>query len=120
MCNGEKYPNKRIIIISSLIAIFIGAEVYACYLLYTSLATNENNNIHNKMSTTVNSLLNQCTEDINSIKYLLARNAAQFRINGIYISSSNFNDFLQFDIYPGEPNIEYVLGVPKIYQNELS
>ena len=50
---------------------------------------------------------------------IIKRNAAFFRINGIYLSSKNYTDLLQSILSPSEINIYYYVWIPKISNNSL-
>ena len=66
-----------------------------------------------------NRVLSYIDQKIQESILIIKRNAAFFRINGIYLSSKNYTDFLQNIFSPSQINIQYYVWIPKISNSDL-
>ena len=66
-----------------------------------------------------NRVLSYINSSIEESTVIIKRNAAFFRINGIYLSSKNYTDLLQNTLSPKDINIYYYVWISKISNNSL-
>ena len=104
-----------IVVALSILAIEIGLIVG----IYYYISHNNNNNINDIMSTVGENIINYFNFKIEGAKYIVAKNAAFFRIHGIYLSSENYTDLIQNDISPSKGNVESYLWIPKISNSTI-
>jgi signal transduction histidine kinase len=105
--------------ISIIILICLVVETILITTIYYHLKNNSHHDTETLMINTNLNILSYINLRINQTKYLIERNAAFFRIHGVYLSGNNYTDFLQIDKQPSNQYVESYVFVPKISDSDL-
>lgn len=111
--------NKNNIILILLVSFLIVIEIAVIASITKYIQSDSDNTIINFINNTNNRVISYFDLKIDEVIFIIKRNAAFFRIHGIYMSSDNYTDFLQSVYLPSRKNIQSYMWIPKISYNNV-
>ncbi|XWV26388.1 histidine kinase [Tupanvirus soda lake] len=115
LCVGKKKYIIALIILLILVLVEIGVTIG----VYFYIKIDDDKVMKTKMIQANDNIMSFIDFKINETIFIIRRNAAFFRIHGIYLSAKNYTDFLQNSKSPSIDNIDAFLFFPKIANQDL-
>ncbi|XWV25126.1 histidine kinase [Tupanvirus deep ocean] len=120
---GKKYNTftlvRKYIIVFMILFILILFQIGITLGVYYYIKVSDDQKLETKMKQTNDNIMSFIDLKINETIFIIRRNAAFFRIHGIYVSANNYTDFLQNSKSPSIDNIDAYLFFPKIANQDL-
>lgn len=115
---GMILPNKTHIIVGLVLLLALSIEIGFVVSINNYIKNNNDNDIKKNMEDTNDKIISYLNFKIQDMSYIIRRNSAFFRINGIYLSSDNYTDFLQ-NIFSPQGNGPHYIWIPKISDKDI-
>lgn len=111
---------KNNIVLTLIIWLILLIEVAIILSIYYHVKVDDDNNIKNLVNETNNKIMSYLNLRIDEAIFIIKRNAAFFRIHGIYLSLDNYTDLLQDKFFPSRNNIQSYVWIPKISNDNMA
>lgn len=96
------------------------SQIIGIIYLYNNFYNSETNRIQNNIDEIVNDIIIKSTNVFDLIQNNLKRTSAIFRINGIYISKKDYEDYIQFESLPIKSSVESYFWIPRLKYENIS
>lgn len=104
----------KLLVLLIIILFLVLIETGILLAIYFPVKASERNTVKDTIDEISDNLVIKINDTINLVKHNLDRNAAFFRINGIYVPETNYTDYIQFDSLPIKNSVESYFWVPKL------
>lgn len=113
------FNKKRALIICVICFLLIAIEIGIVLAVYFPLVEEDKRKIRSEIEDVSSIIIDKVTEKLDLVFHNLDRNAAFFRISGIFISKANYTDMLQFDSLPIADTIESYIWIVRLLNSQL-